>query len=147
MKSEVSVDFIHFNNKGVIITTNKAVASSNLNVVERYIKELNNIDLNNVMSLQLPQSKLYLKILEIPYFLENTNLSITSNLIKKVIKNTYIFNIIVLVSVFYPYVIKISPKLDMAVIWIDIWDSQNDMKAKCVINSCFNIGWQITTIR
>jgi len=147
VKSEVSVDFIHFNNKGVIITTNKAVASSNLNVVERYIKELNNIDLNNVMSLQLPQSKLYLKILEILYFLENTNLSITSNLIKKVIKNTYIFNIIVLVSVSYPYVIKISPKLDMAVIWIDIWDSQNDMKAKCVINSCFNIGWQITTIR
>ena len=83
MKSEVSVDFIHFNNKGVIITTNKAVASSNLNVVKRYIKELNNIDLNNVMSLQLPQSKLYLKILEITYFLENTNLSITSNLIKK----------------------------------------------------------------
>ena len=92
------------------------------------------------MSLQLPQSKLYLKILEIPYFLENTNLSITSNLIKKVIKNTYIFIIIVLVSVSYSYVIKISPKLDMAVIWIDIWDSQNNMKAKCVINSCFNIG-------
>jgi len=83
VKSEVSADFIHFNNKEVIITTNKAVASSNLNVVKRYIKELNNIDLNNVMSLQLPQSKLYLKILEITYFLENTNLSITSNLIKK----------------------------------------------------------------
>jgi len=98
VKSEVSADFIHFN-KRIIITTNIAVASSNLNVVERYIKELNNIDLNNVIGLQLPQSKLYLKILGIPYFLENTNLSITSNLIKEVIKNTYIFNIIVLVSV------------------------------------------------
>jgi len=116
MKSEISADFIHFNNKGVIITTNKAVASSDLNVVEKYVKDLNNIDLNNVMSLQLSQSKLYLKILEILYFLENTYLSITSNLTKEIIKDTHIFNVIVLVSVSCPYVIKASPKLDIAVI-------------------------------
>jgi len=50
VKSEVFADFICFDNKGVIITTNKAVAFSDLNIVEIYVKELNNIDLNNVMS-------------------------------------------------------------------------------------------------
>ena len=49
VKSEVFADFICFDNKGVIITTNKAVTSSDLNIVERYVKELNNIDLDNVI--------------------------------------------------------------------------------------------------
>jgi len=50
VKSEVSADFIYFNNKGIIITTNKAAAPSNLNIVEMYVKELDNSNLNNVMS-------------------------------------------------------------------------------------------------
>ena len=36
--------------KEVIISTNKAVASLDLNIIERYVKELNNIDSNNVIS-------------------------------------------------------------------------------------------------
>ena len=43
VKSEVSADFIYSNNKGVILTTNKVTASSDLIIVERYVKELNNI--------------------------------------------------------------------------------------------------------
>jgi len=54
IKSEVLADFIYFNNKRIIITTNKAVATSDLNVIEKYIKELNNINLNNIMSSCLP---------------------------------------------------------------------------------------------
>ena len=53
MKSEVSADFIYLDNKGIIITTNKAIATSDLNVIEKYIKELNNINSNNIMSFQL----------------------------------------------------------------------------------------------
>ena len=53
MKSEVSADFIHLNNKEIIITTNKAIATSHLNVIEKYIKELNNINSNNIISPQL----------------------------------------------------------------------------------------------
>ena len=137
VKSKVSADFIYSNNKG-IITTNKAIASLDLSIVERYVKELNNINSNDVMSLWLTQSKLYLKILKVFYFLENINLSITFNIIKEVIKNTHIFNNIILVSC--PYVIKTSPKLDITVIQVNIWDPQNGIKAKCFINRCFNIG-------
>lgn len=50
VKSKVSVDFIYSNNKG-IITTNKAITSLDLSIVERYVKELNNINSNDVMSL------------------------------------------------------------------------------------------------
>jgi len=53
-----------------------------------------------------------------PYLLENLNLPITSNIIRKLIKISHLFNNITLVSHFQT--IKASPKLDMAVIWIDI---------------------------
>ncbi len=39
-----------------------------------------------------------------------------------------------------------SPKSDMAVIWVDIWDAQSSMKAKDLINRYFNIGSYIATI-
>ena len=50
------------------------------------------------MSPRLPQSKSYLKILEIPYYIKDTNLPITVNIVKKVFQTTYIFNNIVLAS-------------------------------------------------
>ena len=133
VKSDVSVDLICSDNKEVIAAT-----PLDLSIVKRYVKELNNINSNDVMSLWLTQSKLYLKILKVFYFLENINLSITFNIIKEVIKNTHIFNNIILVSC--PYVIKTSPKLDITVIQVNIWDPQNGIKAKCFINRCFNIG-------
>jgi len=46
-----------------------------------------------------------------------------------------------------PRVIKASPKSDMAIVWFDIWDSQNGSKAKLLINHSFNFGRYITTIR
>ena len=78
------------------------------------MKELNNVNSNNVMSPRLLQSKSYLKILGIPYLWKDTNLSITPNIIERVIKSTHIFDDTVLAS--YPQVIKASPKSDMAVI-------------------------------
>lgn len=70
------------------------------------------------MSPRLLQSKLYLKILSIPYFVKNTNLSLLSNIVERVIKLTYIINDIVLAS--HPHIIKVSLKSNMVVIWINI---------------------------
>ena len=121
VKSDIFTNYIYFNNREIIITTNKAAAFSDLNIVEKYVKELSNIDLNNTINPCLFQSKLYLKILGVFYFLENTNLSIISNIIKTVIKKAYIFNDITLAS--HSCIIKAFPKSDIAVIWIDIWNS------------------------
>ena len=44
VKSEVSVDFIHSHNKGLLLTTNKVAISSDLNIIEKYLKDSNNIE-------------------------------------------------------------------------------------------------------
>ena len=82
------------NNKGIVIITNKVAATSYFDIIEDYMKNLNDINSNNVMSSRLPQPKSYLKILGIPYFVEDTNLSLTSNIIK-VLETTHIFNNVV----------------------------------------------------
>ena len=109
------------------------------------MKELNNINLNDTISLRLPQSKLYLKFLHILDFIDNTNLSVIPDIIKRVIKTTYIFDNIVLAS--YSYIIKAFSKSNITVIQVKIWDSQNSMKAKLLIKRYFNIEHSITTIR
>jgi len=66
-------------------------------------------------------------------------------MVEDIIKKNYIFNNIVLA--FKPHIIKVSPKSDMAIIWVDIWDIQSGSKAKGLINRCFNVGSYIATIR
>jgi len=108
------VNFIQPNNKDIIITTNKITTISDLNIVEKYVKDLNNVDSSNTISPRLSQSKFYLKILDILYCVEDTNLSITADIVKRVIQTTYIFNDVVLTSCLY--IIKAFPKSDIAII-------------------------------
>jgi len=49
-----------------------------------------------------------------------------------IIKRNHIFNNVVLAS--RPHIIKVSPRSDMAIIWVDIWDVQSSSKAKGLIN-------------
>ena len=114
VKSDISADYICSNNREIIITTNKVAASLDLNIVEKYMKELNNVDLNNVISPRLLQLKSYLKILGVPYFIEDTNLPITLNINKRVIKSIHIFGNMVLAL--YSYIIKASLKSDIAMV-------------------------------
>jgi len=65
VKSKISVDFIWSDKKRLLVTTNKVAATSDLNIIEKYMKDLNDIDLNNIISFRFPQSKSYLKILNI----------------------------------------------------------------------------------
>ena len=67
-------------------------------MVENYMKKLNDVDVSNVMSPRLSQLKSYLKILDITYFIKNTNLSVTLDIIERVIKTSYIFDNTVLAS-------------------------------------------------
>ena len=66
------------------------------------------------MMFRLPQLKSYLNILGILYLIEDTNIPINSDVVKKIIKPTHIFNDVVLA--FKLRVIKASPKSDMAII-------------------------------
>ena len=144
IKSNILVDFIHTDTADIIVVTNKVVSSLNLQTIKHYVKDANRINSNEVNSPRLPQSKSYLKIIDLLYFQENTTTSIISNVVKNILKENYIFNNIFLIS--KPKVIKVSPKSNMAIIWIDIWDIQSGSNTKMLINRCFNVGNYITTI-
>ena len=145
-KSEVSVDFIHSDLAGITIVTNKVSQVSDLTTIEKYIKNLENINSSQVDIPCLLQSKSYLKIIGIPYF-PNGSLQDCLNVsdVKTIFKQNHIFNNITLAS--KPRVIEVLPKSDMAIVWINIWDTQSSAKAKSLINRCFNIRSFIATIR
>ena len=144
IKSKVMADFIWKDHRELIITTKKVAANSDFNTIENYIKNIDIVDFEDIMSPRLPQSKSYLKILGIYYYIEDINILITSDIVEKVIQTTHIFNDTILA--FCPHIIKASSKPDIDIIWINIWNSQSGSKAKNLINRCFNIGSNITMI-
>jgi len=104
IKLKISVNFIQFDNRDIIVTTNKIAT----------ILNLNNIDSSNIISPKLLQSKFYLKILGILYCVKDINLPITTDIVVRIIQTTHIFNNVILAS--HLYIIKASSKSDMAVI-------------------------------
>ena len=144
IKSDIMADFICIKNRRAIITTNKIVKDLDLQIIEKYVKNTNNIEANQVEIPRLPQSKLFLKIIGIPYILETTHTPTIADMIEKIIKENHIFNNVVLTS--RSSVIKVSPKSDMLIMWINIWNTQSSVKAKNLINQCFNVGSYITII-
>ena len=73
IKSSVCADFIYADNKGVIISTNNVVSNSDLQEIKKYIKNSLQTNDDNIISPQLPQSKSYLKIIGISYFINKSN--------------------------------------------------------------------------
>jgi len=144
IKSEILADFVHTDYRGLIITTNKVASQSDLNTIKKYIKNVDTIKLVDIMVSYLPQSKLYLKIIGIPYIIKDTNVPIDSSIIETIIKSIHIFNNIYLASKLC--IIKASPKSDIIVIWENIWNTQSSLKAKYLGNRYFNVGNYITTV-
>jgi len=145
-KSEILVDFIHSDISSVTIVTNKVAVQSDLYIIENYVKKVEDINTVNVNIPQLPQSKFYLKIIDIPYFPHNSsNKHLTLSEVKSIIKQNQMFDNVVLMSKLH--VIKVSPKSDILIIWIDIWDVQSRSKTKSLINRCFNVERFIATIQ
>ena len=114
IQSNTIADFIHADNKGVIITTNNVSFNTDLQEIEKYVKNSLSSNTDSISLPRLPQSKSYLKIVGIPYYVNNLNSCIFSDNIECILKNNYIFNDIVLAS--KPYIIKVSPKSNMTII-------------------------------
>ena len=98
IKSNIIIDFICLNHRGLIFMSNKVAAPSDICIVSNYVKNTNNMNSEDVQNTYLLQSKLYFKILGLPYHIKNTNTPIDSNVIENIIKLTYIFNNIKVVS-------------------------------------------------
>ena len=114
-------------------------------IIDHYIKNSNDVNSLQVEEPWLPKSKSYLKIIGIPYYPhDNFQEHLSSNNIELVLKQNQIFDNISLTS--KPRIIKVLPKSDMAIMWINIWDIQSRSSAKMLINRCFNVGKFIATI-
>jgi len=118
IKSKIMVKFILSDSMGITIVTNKVTLASDLQTIENYIKTANCINSTRVEVPCLSQFKSYLKIIGIPYYQENSSSPITSNVVEDIIKQNHVFNNVVLASKLH--VIKVFPKLDMVIFWLDI---------------------------
>ena len=118
IKSEYKADYIRAEKSDIIIIIDKVISPLDLQTIEKYIKNSNQINANKIEFPWLPQSKFYLKIISLLYFMDNMNVLIKTNIVKKILKNNHIFNNISLVS--QSRIIKVFPKSDMAIIWLDI---------------------------
>ena len=65
IKSNIFANFVCANYKDLIITTNKVTSQLDLSTIKKYIKNVDIIELNNIMVSYLPQFKSYLKIISI----------------------------------------------------------------------------------
>ena len=144
VKSDVLFNFINLDSLGITVVTCKVIFPSDLQVIENYINNINCIDTMEVDVPCLPQFKSYLKIIGIPYFQDDFSNHLMLKAVKYIIKQNQIFNNIVLVSKLC--IIKMSPKLDMVIVWLDIWNIQSGSKARG-LNCYFNVGSYITTIK
>ena len=145
-KSEVLVNYIWSDPLGITVITNKVSQQSDLQHINQYIKNSSDINALQVEESCLSQLKSYLKIIGIPFFPhDNSQDCLTSSDVEIILKQNQIFNNITLVS--RPRVIKVLPKSDMSIVWIDIWDVQSSSKAKMLINRYFNVEKYIMTIQ
>ena len=124
---------------------NEVCDKSDLQIIDQYVKNSNNINALQIEEPHLPQSKSYLKIIGISFFsYENAQDCLISSDVEMILKQNQIFNNITLAS--RPRVVKVSPKSNMAIVWIDIWNVQSGSNAKMLINRYFNVGRYIATI-
>ena len=117
-KSDIVADFICLTNNGIIITLNKLANTFNLAIIEIFLKNINNVNSDSIKGPCFPKSKLYMKIIELPY--KTKQEVITSDNIESIFKKLHLFKDVMLVSKLR--IIKALPKSDIAVIWVDIWN-------------------------
>jgi len=86
-KTEILVNYIQAEPLGITVVTNKVAQSSDLMLIDQYIKNSNDVNTLQVEELRLPKSKSYLKIIGIPYYPHhNTQDRLTSSNIKTILK-------------------------------------------------------------
>lgn len=111
IKSDVLVDFICSDPLGIMVVTCKVTSSSDLQVIENYIKNVNCINIIGIDIPRLLQSKSYLKIIGI-YCMTCQTISHWKML--KILSNKIKSDNIVPTS--KPHIIKMFPKLDIAIV-------------------------------
>ena len=74
IKLDIIANYVYLEQKDITIVTNKVTSSLDLQVIEKYIKNIEDVNSEDIDTPCLSQLKSYLKIISIPYFMENTNI-------------------------------------------------------------------------
>jgi len=144
IKSSTRAECFRPNSNNISITTSAVPSESDFITIFKYFKSIDGANIDTNSTPRAPQSKSYLKITGIP-FVKPDGLPLDSLSMANYLSNVSLFDNISFAS--KPRVIKASPKSDMAIVWIDIWDFQNGTKAKTLINHSFNCGRYIAITR
>jgi len=87
-----------------------------LSTIEKFLKNIDNVNLDSIEGPCFPKSKSYIKIIGLPYKIKQG--VITPDYIEGILKETHLFKDVMLASKLC--VIKVSLKSDMIVVWVDI---------------------------
>ena len=98
IKSDIVADYIQKEPIGVTIVTNKIALPFNIQIIENFVKNIEKINSKDIELFRLLQSKSYLKIIDIPYLIENSNVPISLDFVKMIIKSNHVFNNLSLTS-------------------------------------------------
>jgi len=84
IKSNIIADFVWSDQHGLIIITDKVASLSDLHTIKNYVKNADNMNTDDILTPQLSQFKFYLKIIDILYLMENTNVPINSSIVSEI---------------------------------------------------------------
>ena len=94
--SKLRVESVYKAWDGISMSTNFVASAAELEVIKQWLKKVAGLAASTMVEPHLPQSKSFLKILNIPYWGNNSLLPITQAQVESVIANTLIFEGVVL---------------------------------------------------
>ncbi|KAF5347025.1 hypothetical protein D9756_011012 [Leucocoprinus leucothites] len=144
-QSKLRVESVRESYNGISIATSSVASSSDLDTIKSWLKKAWQLGDAIPIEPRLPQSKSFLKIVGVPYWVSNSSNPLSPAFVEQALGQSSLFENVILAA--RPRVMKSSPKSDTAVVWFDIWDSQNGTKAKTLVNRTINFGRHIGTIR
>ncbi|KAF5345868.1 hypothetical protein D9756_011193 [Leucocoprinus leucothites] len=143
-QSKLHVESVRESYNGILIATSGVASPTDLETIKSWLKKAWQLGDSIPIEPRLPQSKSFLKIVSVPYWVANSSNPLSPAFVEQALRQSSLFENIIVAAC--PRVMKASPKLDTAVVWFDIWDSQNGTKAKTLVNRTINFGQHIGTI-
>ncbi|KXN84361.1 hypothetical protein AN958_12694 [Leucoagaricus sp. SymC.cos] len=131
-------------------STNLVPTPGERDIIHEWLSKAIQCDKDKVPIPRVPMSKSYLKITGVNFYMptdwhDDGSNQLTADDVLYVMNRNPLFENITLASP--PRVMRATPHSDMAIIWFDIWDSQNGTNAKLLTNCSFNFDKDVAVIR
>ncbi|KAF5377289.1 hypothetical protein D9615_006460 [Tricholomella constricta] len=128
---------------GIILATQSTPTAEDLPVVIDAARSW--FPANTKVTAEIPASRSYLKIVNVPFFQKVGGAPITQDLVESRICQDPVTKNFHLAS--KPRVSRNSPASDSCTVWFDIWDTQSGANLKQLVNKRLSFGGQICMIR